>query len=103
MSSNVYVISDGAGHVKIGKANCIKSRMKQLQIGNANLLKLSLLIICGSEGEANDVERIIHKVLSYCHVRGEWYDEKCAMALLDAADGKLVCNRKQYRVKKRGE
>ena len=74
MKSYVYAILDEVNScLKIGKANDVRMRLSDLQIGNPNPLKLVGLIECKSESFAFRVERSIHEDYSQFHIRGEWF------------------------------
>jgi hypothetical protein len=74
MKSYVYAILDEVNScLKIGKANDVKTRLADLQVGNPNLLKLVGLIECKSESFAFRIERSIHEDYSQLHIRGEWF------------------------------
>jgi hypothetical protein len=72
IKSNVYFISDGS-YIKIGKANDVKSRIKDMQTGSAHKLTLLHYIKCMSEEEAFALETYLHDKYKDLHVRGEWY------------------------------
>jgi hypothetical protein len=74
MKSYVYAILDEVNScLKIGKANDVKMRMADLQIGNPNPLKLVGLIECKNESFAFRVERSIQEEYSQFQIRGEWF------------------------------
>ena len=61
---NVYFISDGNGHIKIGKSNNVEERLKTLQCGNAVELRVVHVIECQSEKEAFELESELHQNLA---------------------------------------
>lgn len=67
MSSYVYVLGskDYKGIVKIGKANCIHSRIFELnkETGNPFLLELLYFKVCANEMDSYTTEKEIHKLL----------------------------------------
>lgn len=69
----VYVISDGAGCVKIGKAVSIQTRMSELQCGNRNKLSLIVSIMVPNETKAYELESYLHKLLKKSNAHGEWF------------------------------
>ncbi len=73
MKAYVYFISDGK-YIKIGKANNVECRVKELQCGNPNKLKVVSRITCASSQDAFTVEKFFHKELADHNVRGEWFD-----------------------------
>ena len=52
----VYIISDGSGYLKIGVAASLEKRVKQLQTGNPNELKVIGVIRCANRTEAGQME-----------------------------------------------
>lgn len=68
--AGVYVISDGCGHVKIGVARDPEKRLRELQVGNANKLRVIGHFWCDRPG---DSEAAAHRELDYCRARGEWF------------------------------
>lgn len=69
----VYVISDGNGHCKIGKAVDVARRLKELQTGNASELRVSTCLVCDSDHESYRAERAAHKILEERRASGEWF------------------------------
>ena len=80
---HVYVISDGAGNVKVGVAKSPQRRLKQFQTGNARHLSVHRSAPFTGRDPA-EVERYAHWLLRSCHVGGEWFaiEEKLALATL---------------------
>lgn len=70
--SNVYFISDGE-FIKIGKANNVERRMKELQTGNPKKLEILKIIKCSNEQEAYELERFLHSILHSVQSFGEWF------------------------------
>lgn len=68
----VYLIADENNQVyKIGASrNCALKRMKQLQTGNANELKLIFKYCCNYPYR---LETILHRKFSHKKVHNEWY------------------------------
>jgi hypothetical protein len=75
---NVYVISDGSGHHKIGSAACVASRLDALQTGNPRKLSVSYTI---ESGNRRAVELRAHRLLAGRSRRGEWFDVPLADAI----------------------
>lgn len=76
---NLYIIqSNNNGLIKIGRSKNPQKRLKQLQTGNPNKLKL----IYTFEGEGWR-EKIIHERLSYYRLEGEWFDYDCVGSIPD--------------------
>ena len=69
----VYIISDGSGYLKIGVAASLEKRVKQLQTGNPNELKVIGVIRCANRTEAGQMEARLHRILDACKYRNEWY------------------------------
>ena len=70
---HLYIIqSDETGNFKIGRSKNPKQRLKQLQTGNPNLLKLILILV--NQGYR---EKILHNSIN-CWIRkkskGEWFE-----------------------------
>lgn len=74
----VYFISSGQGAIKIGWAKDPDKRLRQLQIGTPKPLRL-VGVIAGSQM----VERLIHKDLALARLRGEWFDRKKALPIVN--------------------
>lgn len=69
----VYVITDGDGRCKIGKAVDVRKRIKQLQTGNPKPLRLAAYLRCESESLAIQAESASHKAIGNCRLYGEWF------------------------------
>lgn len=85
--SYVYAIGDGHGNVKIGAADDVRKRIKQLQTGNPSRLYLVAFARLGSRRDADLVERTAHQYNAEDRVNGEWFSmsDCCAVqVLLDA-------------------
>ena len=79
--SHLYIIqSDKTGAIKIGRSKNPSKRLKQLQTGCPD--KLKLLVIFENKGH---LEKNLHRRLkSYkSRRRGEWFDFDCAGSLPD--------------------
>ena len=68
MTVFTYCISDGLGHVKVGKSEDIESRLRALQTSNPSQLRVVGKI------DANR-ERDIHVRYGHLRIRGEWFTE----------------------------
>ena len=71
--SYVYFISDNHGHIKIGKANDVESRLKELQTGNPYKLSTLLIVPVTSDNVAFDMECTIHRHFKNYQMEGEWF------------------------------
>jgi hypothetical protein len=87
--SFVYAIADGHGHVKIGVADNVTKRLKQLQTGNPHRLYLVAYLPLPSRHDADRVEQTAHADTEIERLCGEWFrmSDWCAcQVLVDAAD-----------------
>lgn len=70
MTEIVYVIADGTGAYKIGKAQRLSSRLAGLQTGNPRKLQVVIVAACS---DATLVESNLHKQFAHRRLRGEWF------------------------------
>ena len=71
-NSTIYFLLDpGTDAVKIGRSNNPKSRLKQLQTGNAYNLKLLYVL----EEVCPAMEKHLHGICSRYHLQGEWFSK----------------------------
>lgn len=87
--SFVYAISDGCGCVKIGVADNIEKRIRQLQTGNARRLYLVAYLPFETRRDADAVECQAHADPDIERMTGEWFsitDCHALQVLIDAAD-----------------
>jgi len=76
---SLYIIqSDVTGMIKIGRSKDPQKRLKQLQTGNPNKLK----IIAEFKGEGWK-EKIIHERLRMYRLEGEWFSYDCIGSIPD--------------------
>lgn len=77
----VYIIRAGySGPVKIGKADCVPDRVRDLQTAHYEELRIIRVIHA-------DAERQFHRHFSHLRIRGEWFhfdDEMLSFEALDA-------------------
>lgn len=73
MSCCVYFISDGE-FVKIGVAESLPNRIKELQTGNPRKLFALYVIDTNSKIDALKIERDLHKLFSSVRCIGEWFE-----------------------------
>jgi hypothetical protein len=72
--SYVYIIAEGKeGPCKIGYSRAPERRLKQLQTGHASPLHIFHKEEIASD-EVRGLEKVVHDVLRYRQIRGEWYD-----------------------------
>ena len=69
-SRYIYFISDGQ-YCKIGYTLDIDSRIKELQTGTANNLKL---LYSFKTFDYSNIENQLHNLFKNKHINGEWYD-----------------------------
>tara|TARA_B100000131_G_C18023053_1_gene575364 strand:+ start:493 stop:786 length:294 start_codon:yes stop_codon:yes gene_type:complete len=75
----LYIIqSDLTGMIKIGRSKDPVKRLKQLQTGNPNELKL-----IASFKDQGWKEKIIHESLKSFRLKGEWFSYKCIGSIPD--------------------
>lgn len=84
----VYFLTDGE-YTKIGIAASLPNRIKQLQTGNARVLKAMYIIPCESQKEALKIEKDLHTHCKNNSINGEWF-------LLEKEDIRKICFRKGY-------
>jgi len=73
MKHYVYVISDQQNRCKIGYARNPKSRLSDIQVGNADELHIDFAQPCASKSRAQMMERYLHCILKRFKTRGEWF------------------------------
>ena len=81
--SYVYFITDGHGHVKIGKADDTCQRMKELQTGNPYKLTFLLTVMLESIHDAFELEQRLHSKFSDYRLEGEWFEADPVMDFID--------------------
>ena len=80
MKSYVYVITDGRGSCKVGKANDVKKRLAGLQTGNSRRLSVAYKHPCKNPSRANLLESLVHKKLEKYNTIGEWFSVSADVA-----------------------
>jgi hypothetical protein len=82
--SYCYAIGDGHGNVKIGTADDVRKRIKQLQTGNPSRLYLVAFVRLPSRNAAESVERYAHQDNASDRVGGEWFSmsDSCSVQVL---------------------
>ena len=73
-----FIQSDRTGMIKIGRSKDPNKRLKQLQTGNANKLRL----IASFRGMGWR-EKFIHEKLNRWSEEGEWFDCNCVGSIPD--------------------
>jgi Meiotically up-regulated gene 113 len=66
----VYIIQASSGHVKIGKANNVQSRLSALRTASPFPLILINSIPCE---DPSSIEKTLHRLFSDKRVNGEWF------------------------------
>lgn len=94
MQSYVYFISDGHGHIKIGKADDVFVRLRELQTGNPYKLKVILSVVLKSMKDAYDLELELHKMFSEDRLEGEWFNEEPVLELINREN--VILDRFQF-------
>lgn len=68
LSQSIYFVSDGLGHIKIGHARDVASRVTKLQTANST----PLCVIGTMPGGISD-EKALHAKFASHRIRGEWF------------------------------
>jgi hypothetical protein len=68
-----FVLDERSDAMKIGKADILEERLKGLQTGNPNPLKVIHFIKCKSSGHSRLVESQLHKQFDHLRGIGEWF------------------------------
>ena len=72
MKKYVYLISDLNSYTyKIGISNNPEKRLKALQTGNDNSLKILFKVLCENY---NQVETALHNKYNFLRINGEWFE-----------------------------
>ena len=87
--SYVYFITDGHGHIKIGKADDVVQRLKELQTGNPYRLTVLLTVMLESPIYAFELELELHKKFDEYRLEGEWFESEPVLKLIDTDIVKL--------------
>ena len=81
--SYVYFITDGHGHIKIGKADDTCQRIKELQTGNPYKLSFLLTVMLESIADAFELEQRLHAKFDDYRLEGEWFEAEPVLELID--------------------
>ena len=73
-----FIQSDLTGMIKVGRSKDPQKRLKQLQTGNPNRLKL-----IASFREKGSEEKYLHEVLNNYKQKGEWFSYQCVGSIPD--------------------
>ena len=74
MNYYVYVIGPDKGPIKIGFTNNLENRLRTIQTGNPERIKIHYSIEFKSEKDMRAAEKKIHKSLSHKRKKGEWFN-----------------------------
>jgi len=80
----VYIIQSGGATnmpIKIGMSDNPDKRIKQLQTGNPELLRIIAIIECKSREHASLVEKTFHREMTDKNILNEWFSPKKGAAL----------------------
>lgn len=78
----VYFIRDGLGHIKIGVATNVKTRIAQLQTANPMKLDYYYGMHVKTVDDAYEIERELHSKFSKDRLMGEWFNENSVLNFL---------------------
>ena len=82
---SVYVITDGTGAIKIGKANDVGKRINMLQTGNPRKLVVLFRFVLRKTSIVDDrfLESFLHeKYAEYRIEKTEWFNAACVWDLM---------------------
>lgn len=66
----IYCIVDQSARYKLGFAENVEQRLSDLQVGNAELLKIEYRL---QVKDARRAETALHNIFAADHIRGEWF------------------------------
>lgn len=71
----VYIIMDSGQYAKVGVSHNVGRRLKILQTGNPQKLRVYALLRCENRQAAYELESAIHKIFKKhgSHTHGEWF------------------------------
>ena len=81
--SYVYFITDGHGHIKIGKADDTGKRIRELQTGNPYKLSFLLTVMLDSITDAFELEQRLHSKFAQYRMEGEWFEAEPVLEIID--------------------
>ena len=76
MDGYIYFIKDNLGHIKIGVAQNVKTRLSSLQTANPMQLELYQVFKVENINVAHRIEQRLHSHFRDYRIKGEWFDEK---------------------------
>jgi len=95
----IYVLRKKANSnapIKIGKAKDPVKRLKGLQTGNPEKLRIIHLVKCRSEMHSRSIEQELHSRLKKYKMTGEWYKSGALGKFREILDSMNYFDRKRY-------
>lgn len=100
----VYFIANEDGCIKIGKTRNLRKRMTDLQVIVPQTLRLMGFIEV-EENKLSEAETLYHQLFSFCHIKGEWFEELPVLDFLFYTDRLIfpgiVVNKELFREAKK--
>ena len=88
---NVYFIQCGEhGPVKIGKAKNVERRLKTMQTGNPKKLYIRVVLNCGSDLAAYEMESNLHRRFKKFRKYGEWFGQVVLRKLKEGSTDEIM-------------
>lgn len=84
----LYIIGSDDGPFKIGISQTPEKRLKQLQTGNSNILKIQYQEEISFDNPF-EFEKILHFNLKFKKLKGEWFNETLNNILLEIDYAKI--------------
>ena len=69
----LYCISNDSGLCKFGYSRDPQSRLRNLQTGNSDCLRLVDSVLVEDSSNVRLLERLLHREFAHLRVRGEWF------------------------------
>jgi len=94
----VYVMrhkSDSNAPFKIGKAKNPGQRLKTIQTGSAEKLRIIHLVKCRSEMHSRHIEAELHSRLKWFKKTGEWYRAEGLCRFREIMDSMIYLNKRK--------
>jgi predicted GIY-YIG superfamily endonuclease len=90
MTFYVYAIGPTNGPIKIGFTNNLEARLRAIQTGNPEPIKLHYSIEFDTEKEMRLAEKKLHETLRHLRKKGEWFDLSPQNAILELDYIKII-------------
>lgn len=87
----VYFIKNEAGAIKIGITESLERRLKELQHGNSDELKIFCYISLPNRSVAYAFEFMFHDLFADFHMRGEWFNGDEIEKAINGELGRVIC------------